>query len=116
MEIFADIRDRVPDALVGYSEENEAEYQKKIRELENSNEPEEDDSMLDRLPEGTGTGNQITGDWQEGEDILPADWDPNAILDNTETSSATSDGTVSASDTVDHKETSDENSSTGDRK
>ena len=76
LEIFSDIRDRVPGVLVGYSEDNEAAYREKLAELEGAE--DEDDQDLDLLPQGDGTTNQITGQWQEGEDILPADWDPEA--------------------------------------
>ncbi len=88
LEIFSDIRDRIPGVLVGYSDENQAAYQEKVKALESEGRPEEDDAELDLLPEGDGHTNQITGEWQEGEDILPEGWDPDAVEEAIEAQTA----------------------------
>ena len=74
LEIFSDIRDRIPGVLVGFSDENEQKYKEKIAELEGKDLVSAED--LDLLPEEDSKGNTLTGEWQEGEDILPEGWTP----------------------------------------
>lgn len=74
LELFSDIKDRVPQALVGYTRENEEKFLAQVERLkEESDKAPEEPEAAPVAPDFT--GNKITGVWHEGEDILPPDWD-----------------------------------------